>query len=349
MGATPRARAAVARRCRRRCRSTTSTRSIDGLTALAARHRVHVAGGNLTRSPGPLDRRRHGHRHREAAPRADARRRAARRRALRDRVGRRAPPPGCGLLAGGRAGAAGRRTWAGVRRALPAPGAAGPHRLARSARNRAATACMDLERRAGRRRPPGRRGERRRRDRRRRRAADRSGRARAGSRRTARDAAVEAAAGGDDYELLVAVRPRAARPAGGRPPARRRAAHANRRAAPTDRRSRCVARPRAPSWTCRCRPRGSATSDDSSHRDLVRRWLDALLHVDDTPERTAAAFALGVFFGFSPFLGLHTVLGLGVRVPARLQPRRGAARRLLEPAVDHRALLRVRDDGRARR
>ena len=42
----------------------------------------------------------------------------------------------------------------------------------------------------------------------------------------------------------------------------------------------------------------------------VRRWLDQLLHTHDTPQRTAAAFALGVFFGFSPFLGLHTVLGL---------------------------------------
>jgi uncharacterized protein len=41
-----------------------------------------------------------------------------------------------------------------------------------------------------------------------------------------------------------------------------------------------------------------------------RRWADALLHIDDTPPRTAAAFALGVFLGFSPFLGLHTVLGL---------------------------------------
>src|SRR5438128_9593163 len=29
-------------------------RILAGLTALAARHRVHVAGGNLTRSPGPL-------------------------------------------------------------------------------------------------------------------------------------------------------------------------------------------------------------------------------------------------------------------------------------------------------
>jgi uncharacterized protein len=45
-------------------------------------------------------------------------------------------------------------------------------------------------------------------------------------------------------------------------------------------------------------------------RALIRRWLDALLHIDDTPERTAAAFALGVFFGFSPFLGLHTLLAV---------------------------------------
>lgn len=45
---------------------------------------------------------------------------------------------------------------------------------------------------------------------------------------------------------------------------------------------------------------------------LVRRWLDTLLHVEDTPERTAAAFALGVFFGFSPFLGLHTILALAL-------------------------------------
>jgi uncharacterized protein (DUF2062 family) len=43
---------------------------------------------------------------------------------------------------------------------------------------------------------------------------------------------------------------------------------------------------------------------------LVRRWLGTLLHIDDSPERTAAAFALGVFFGFSPFLGFHTLLGI---------------------------------------
>jgi uncharacterized protein (DUF2062 family) len=42
----------------------------------------------------------------------------------------------------------------------------------------------------------------------------------------------------------------------------------------------------------------------------TRRWLDQLLHTHDTPQRTAAAYALGIFFGFSPLLGLHTVLGL---------------------------------------
>jgi uncharacterized protein (DUF2062 family) len=45
---------------------------------------------------------------------------------------------------------------------------------------------------------------------------------------------------------------------------------------------------------------------------LVRKWMQALLHVHDSPQRTAAAFAVGVFFGFSPFLGLHTVLALSV-------------------------------------
>jgi uncharacterized protein (DUF2062 family) len=49
------------------------------------------------------------------------------------------------------------------------------------------------------------------------------------------------------------------------------------------------------------------------HRFLsprMRHWLDQMLHTHDTPQRTAAAFALGVFFGFSPLLGFHTVLGL---------------------------------------
>ena len=42
----------------------------------------------------------------------------------------------------------------------------------------------------------------------------------------------------------------------------------------------------------------------------TRRWLDQLLHTHDTPQRTAFAYALGIFFGFSPMLGLHTILGV---------------------------------------
>lgn len=35
-----------------------------------------------------------------------------------------------------------------------------------------------------------------------------------------------------------------------------------------------------------------------------------LSRLPDTPERIALAFAIGVFFGFSPFLGLQTLLGI---------------------------------------
>ncbi|MBI3263959.1 MAG: DUF2062 domain-containing protein [Acidobacteria bacterium] len=48
----------------------------------------------------------------------------------------------------------------------------------------------------------------------------------------------------------------------------------------------------------------------SVRRAVLKQWLDALLHIHDTPRRIAAAYALGVFFGFSPLLGLHTILGL---------------------------------------
>jgi len=45
-------------------------------------------------------------------------------------------------------------------------------------------------------------------------------------------------------------------------------------------------------------------------KTLVRRWMESLLHIHDSPKRTAAAFAVGVFWGFSPYFGLHTVMGL---------------------------------------
>ena len=50
----------------------------------------------------------------------------------------------------------------------------------------------------------------------------------------------------------------------------------------------------------------------------IRGWLEQLIHTHDTPHRTAAAFALGVFLGFSPFLGLHAVLGLVLAFTLRL-------------------------------
>ena len=41
-----------------------------------------------------------------------------------------------------------------------------------------------------------------------------------------------------------------------------------------------------------------------------RGFLRQLLHLGDSPERTALAFSIGVFFSFSPFVGLHTIMGL---------------------------------------
>ena len=46
--------------------------------------------------------------------------------------------------------------------------------------------------------------------------------------------------------------------------------------------------------------------------------ISRLLHLHDTPRRTAAAFALGVFFSFSPFIGLQIALAMGVAFLANL-------------------------------
>ena len=40
------------------------------------------------------------------------------------------------------------------------------------------------------------------------------------------------------------------------------------------------------------------------------KFLHRAFALDDTPERIALAFALGVFLAFSPLLGLHTLVGL---------------------------------------
>ncbi len=41
---------------------------------------------------------------------------------------------------------------------------------------------------------------------------------------------------------------------------------------------------------------------------MFRANFRRLLTLDDPPERTALAFAIGVFIAFSPFLGLHTIM-----------------------------------------
>lgn len=51
---------------------------------------------------------------------------------------------------------------------------------------------------------------------------------------------------------------------------------------------------------------------------LIRRTLQLLALIQDSPRRTASAFALGVFLGFSPLIGIHTVLGLGLAYALRL-------------------------------
>ncbi len=42
----------------------------------------------------------------------------------------------------------------------------------------------------------------------------------------------------------------------------------------------------------------------------LKRIFRRLFTLDDTPERIALAFSLGVFLAFSPLLGLHTFLGV---------------------------------------
>jgi uncharacterized protein (DUF2062 family) len=41
---------------------------------------------------------------------------------------------------------------------------------------------------------------------------------------------------------------------------------------------------------------------------MLRSYFRRLLALDDPPERTALAFAVGVFIAFTPLLGLHTIL-----------------------------------------
>jgi uncharacterized protein (DUF2062 family) len=50
----------------------------------------------------------------------------------------------------------------------------------------------------------------------------------------------------------------------------------------------------------------------------MRRVLEVLLHLDDTPPRTALAFAVGVWIAFFPIWGIHTVMALAIAFLFRL-------------------------------
>ena len=51
---------------------------------------------------------------------------------------------------------------------------------------------------------------------------------------------------------------------------------------------------------------------------MLRRAFRNLLNLDDPPERTALAFSIGTLIGFSPLLGLHTIIAAIIAVVWRL-------------------------------
>lgn len=50
----------------------------------------------------------------------------------------------------------------------------------------------------------------------------------------------------------------------------------------------------------------------------LKKLINKLLLIQDTPERTALAYSIGIFLGFSPFLGFHTLTGIAVAFLFRL-------------------------------
>ena len=49
-----------------------------------------------------------------------------------------------------------------------------------------------------------------------------------------------------------------------------------------------------------------------------RRALRALLILDEPPERTARTYGFGVFLGFSPLIGFHTIIAVLIMLVARV-------------------------------
>ena len=69
------------------------------------------------------------------------------------------------------------------------------------------------------------------------------------------------------------------------------------------------------------------------------RCLQPLVAGADQPRRTAAAFAVGTFLDFSPFLGLQIVTGFTVAFLLRLDRARRCSS-ASAPTVDHGAVVR---------
>ncbi len=53
-------------------------------------------------------------------------------------------------------------------------------------------------------------------------------------------------------------------------------------------------------------------------RRQFQQALEVLLHLEDTPHRTALAFAIGVWIAFFPIWGIHTVMALAIGFLFRL-------------------------------
>jgi uncharacterized protein (DUF2062 family) len=52
--------------------------------------------------------------------------------------------------------------------------------------------------------------------------------------------------------------------------------------------------------------------------DRLRRVAQLLLHIEDTPHRTALSFGVGILIAFSPFIGIHMGIALVVAFLFRL-------------------------------
>jgi hypothetical protein len=177
-------------------------------------------------------------------------------------------------------------------------------RLASSSRGTVRPARAWTWRWPGRRGPQARRGQQRRRGRRRRRLPIEPA-ARDWFTRHSGDATLRAMTGGDDYELLLAVRPRA----------RRRLARTRHAGIPLTRDRRLHGRPRGAAAVRPGRPEadsplpgGAAISDDSSDPPTARRWMGTLSTSTTPPSGRRRVRPRRLLRLAVP--GLHTLLGL---------------------------------------